>query len=446
MRIQYGWVLALLLVGCQQLQQTQAITNPNKDKKHSAISLTTEKQPEQTIKKSTPLKPSQAQDMWLRITSQMKMRIPDDPKIQYYRSWYLKHPEHLKTVSERAKPFLYLIATKIEQRNMPLELALLPAVESTFDPSAYSYSSAAGLWQFMPATAKTYNLEQDFWYDGRRDVNAATDAALDYLSDLNKQLDGNWENTIAAYNSGGGRVLRAIKQNQKLGKPTDFFSLDLPKETTGYLPKLLALVDVIKRQKQYGIELADIPNKPAVKLVDPQEQLDLSIAASYAGISTQELQHLNPGYSQWMTAPEGTQKLLLPIHTADRFAINANKNKGKGIYHIRYQVKPGDSISVLAHTYHTSSDAIRTANHLANNTIRINQYLLIPSPAEANMKVKAPQSSQVTQAHTVQEGESLWSIAKKNHVSPKTLAQWNNLTANASLRIGQKLVLHSSRS
>ncbi|MDW1632071.1 transglycosylase SLT domain-containing protein, partial [Vibrio sp. Y176] len=196
---------------------------------------------------------------------------------------------------------------------LPMELALLPVVESSFDAFAYSHGSAAGLWQFVPGTGKMMGLEQNYWYDGRRDVAASTDAALDYLVQLNERFDGNWEHAIAAYNSGGGRVSSAIRKNKKLGKPVDFFSLDLPKETSSYVPKLLALADVVANQEKYGIDIPSIPNKPVLTLVDPKEQLDLAIAADYAGIGVKELQSYNPAYNQWSTAPEGPHQLLIPV-------------------------------------------------------------------------------------------------------------------------------------
>ncbi|MDF5688460.1 transglycosylase SLT domain-containing protein, partial [Vibrio parahaemolyticus] len=256
------------------------------------------------------LSPQEQEDVWQRIAMRLDMDIPNHKKVDYYRTWYLKHPNHLYTVSKRATPFLYMITKRIEERGLPMELALLPVVESSFDAFAYSHGSAAGLWQFVPGTGKMMGLEQNYWYDGRRDVAAATDAALDYLVQLNERFDGNWEHAIAAYNSGGGRVSSAIRKNKKLGKPIDFFSLDLPKETSSYVPKLLALADVIANQDKYGLNIPAIPNKPVLTLVDPKEQLDLAIAADYAGIGVKELQSYNPAYNQWSTAPEGPHQLL----------------------------------------------------------------------------------------------------------------------------------------
>lgn len=440
MRIIYSWTLALFLSGCQLLQ-------PATIQDQSTSSLSSD-EPQVTESHQLPLavRRQNQDDLWQRIAMQFEMPVPDEKTINYYRTWYQQHPNHLKVISERAAPFLYLITTKIEQRHLPLELALLPAVESAFDATAYSYSSAAGLWQFVPATGDVYGLTQDFWYDGRRDVAAATDAALDYLTALNKQFNGDWALAIAAYNSGGGRVARAIQHNQSLGKPTDFFSLDLPQETVNYLPKLLALADVIAHPEQYQLTLPPIPNQSAVELIDPQEQMDLSIAADYAGISLQQLQTLNPGYNQWVTAPEGAQQLLIPVDAVERFNHKVRENRGKGMKHLRYQVKAGDTVSVLAQTYHTTSQLIRTANKLSNDMIRIGQDLLIPTPANLNLTVEANTESRRKLAHTVQAGESLWTIAQKNHISTLALAQWNNMNPDDVLQIGQKLVIWQSSS
>ena len=283
MRVQFSWVVVLLLAGCQITQPVDQTTSPNSEEANSPqVQTSTNRthankpvQPAKVLPKVVT--PQQQKDVWQRIAMQLSMDIPEHKSVNYYRTWYLKHPNHLKTVSKRAEPFLYLITEKIEQRGLPLELALLPIVESSFDAFAYSHGSAAGLWQFVPGTGEMYGLEQNFWYDGRRDVDAATDAALDYLTYLNKRFDGNWNHAIAAYNSGGGRISSAIRKNQKAGKATDFFSLDLPTETTGYVPKLLAVADIIANQEKYGITIPAIANKPVLELVDPQEQLDLAI-------------------------------------------------------------------------------------------------------------------------------------------------------------------------
>ncbi|RZQ34356.1 LysM peptidoglycan-binding domain-containing protein [Vibrio vulnificus] len=461
MRFKFSWVFALLLLsGCQSLQtesNTSATPETNASQaKSSQQTAKKVKSSDKTLKNVAPeqpvVTPQTQEDVWQRIAMQLSLEVPDHEKVDYYRTWYLKHPNHLKTVSQRATPFLYLITEKIEARDLPLELALLPVVESSFDPFAYSHGSAAGLWQFVPGTGKMYGLEQNFWYDGRRDVAAATDAALDYLTYLNKRFDGNWNHAIAAYNSGGGRVSSAIRKNNKLGEPTDFFSLDLPKETSGYVPKLLALADIIANQEKYGIDIPAIPNQPVLTLVDPKEQLDLAIAAQYAGLPVKELQSYNPAYNQWSTAPEGPFQLLIPVDKAEQFIAKVEENRGKGMKMVRYKVRSGDTLSVLAEKHNTTSEVIRTANSLNGNNIRVGQYLLIPtsqkdasaytlSAANRLAKTQATARGKYKLTHTVKSGESLWSIAKANKVDHQALAKWNGMGPRDTLRIGQDLVI-----
>ncbi len=459
MRLKYTWALALLLSGCQLTQSDSTSSTPETNKSEQTAKQNAVKaQPgnkSSLAKKSANdapkvLSPQEQEDVWQRIAMQLDMDIPNHKKVDYYRTWYLKHPNHLYTVSKRATPFLYMITKRIEERGLPMELALLPVVESSFDAFAYSHGSAAGLWQFVPGTGKMMGLEQNYWYDGRRDVAAATDAALDYLVQLNERFDGNWEHAIAAYNSGGGRVSSAIRKNKKLGKPIDFFSLDLPKETSSYVPKLLALADVIANQDKYGLNIPAIPNKPVLTLVDPEEQLDLAIAADYAGISVKELQSYNPAYNQWSTAPEGPHQLLIPVEKKETFLTKVEKNRGKGMKVARYKVKSGDSLSVLANKYGTTTKVIRRANGLSNNNIRIGQYLLIPTSTKDDAKYaltaqnrlsKTQSRGQLKLTHVVQSGESLWSIARNNKVSYKSLAKWNGMGPKDPLRVGQKLVI-----
>lgn len=459
MRVKHSWVLALLLTGCQLTQPTdsgEAVapeTNNPTTKQTEPVA-----QPEKPVVKVEPVvTPQTQQDVWQRIAMQLDMPIPDHQLVDYYRTWYLKHPNHLKTVSKRAEPFLYLITDKIEQRGLPLELALLPVVESSFDAFAYSHGSAAGLWQFVPGTGEMYGLKQNFWYDGRRDVPAATDAALDYLTYLNKRFDGDWTHAIAAYNSGGGRVSSAIRKNKKLGKPIDFFSLDLPKETSGYVPKLLALADIVANQEKYGLDIPSISNQQVVELVNPKEQLDLAIAANYAGISVKQLQSLNPAYNQWATAPDGPHQLLLPVENVAQFNNAASQNRGKGMKVVRYKVKSGDSLSVLAQKYNTTANVIRTANNLNGNNIRVGQHLMIPtstrddkayalSASNRLAKTQAKTRGQYKLTHTVRSGDSLWSIARANKVSHQSLAKWNGMGPRDTLRVGQKLVIWKNSS
>lgn len=461
MKFNLSWGLLLLLAGCQITQPTTSVpdseTNSpaapvesvyNQSKLKSAAATVARIKHQQSNSSETP----QTQiDLWQRISMQFSLPVPDNKKVDYYRNWFLKHPGHLQTVAQRAEPFLYLITEKVEQRNFPLELALLPVVESSFDTQAYSQGKAVGLWQFLSGTAKRYGLEQDFWYDGRRDVYASTEAALDYLSYLNQRFDGNWYHAIAAYNSGGGRVSSAIRKNQKANKPTDFFNLSLPKETSSYVPKLLALADVIANREAYGLEIPAIANKPYLKVIEPNEQLDLRIAANYADMNYQTLRALNPGYKQWATSPTGAQRLLVPLEKASLFNQKLAQNRGKGIRYERYRVKSGDSIGVLAQRYNIPTSSLKKTNNLKSNLIRIGQYLLIPTRNPqvttdqqlANLIQSSSSTGQVANqvTHTVQSGDTLWKIARQHKVSHQQIAQWNNIKANSTLKVGQQLVV-----
>lgn len=462
MHKKYSWAFALLLAGCQMTQPDSSSTTTEPTNSPAETATTTTTKP---VSVTTPdvkqapkaLTPQQQEDVWKRIAMQLEMEIPNNAKVDYYRKWYIKHPNHLKTVSQRAQPFLYLITEEIEARDLPLELALLPIVESSFDAFAYSHGSAAGLWQFVPATGKAFGLDQTYWFDGRRDVTLSTNAALDYLTQLNNRFDGNWNHAIAAYNSGGGRVSSAIRKNRNAGKPIDFFSLDLPKETSGYVPKLLALADILANAEKYGVEIPPIPNKPVLELIDPNEQLDLAIAAKYAGISVKELQSYNPAYNQWATAPDGPQTLLLPIDSVEQFNTELEKNRGKGMRLVRYKVKSGDSLSVIAQRHQTTTNVVRNANGLKNNNIRAGQYLLVPTSTKDDSTYSLSASNRLAKTqstsrgnykvtHQVKSGDSLWSIAKANKVSHQSLAKWNGMGPRDTLRVGQELVIWKNAS
>lgn len=460
MKKPFSWAMLLLLAGCQLTQSNRDVSSDSQEGNitNSAKSneVVSSSQPRvkvvPQVESTNTLSPAEVDDLWQRIRMQFSLSVPDNQTVDYYRKWYIKHPGHLETVAERATPFLYLITEKIEQRNMPLELALLPIVESSFDVFAYSYGRAAGLWQFVPGTGKLYGLKQNYWYDGRRDVNAATDAALDYFEALHNQFN-DWNNAIAAYNSGEGRVARSIKSNLKKGKPTDFFALSLPKETSSYVPKLLALADVIANKEKYGLNLPKIANKPALQLVDPNKQLDLAIAAQLAGISIKELQSYNPGFNRWSTAPNGPYNLLIPTANVSLFEKSLKEYKGNGLKLVRYQVKSGDSLINLAKKNNTTPTVIKKANALPSNLIRVGQYLMIPTSVKdedtyelsvANRLAKIQSQArgnkyQVT--YTVKSGDNLWGIAKKQNVSYNELARWNGMSPRDPLKVGKKLVV-----
>ncbi|CAM3857208.1 LysM peptidoglycan-binding domain-containing protein [Rheinheimera salexigens] len=407
---------------------------------------------------SNQLDAAELEDLWQRIQYQLSFEVPQTRPIVEQRNLYTASQTYLDRISTRAQPFLYYIVQELEKRNMPLELALLPIVESAFDPYAYSHASAAGMWQFMPATGKRFGLKQNFWYDGRNDVITSTNAALDYLKYLHDTLEGDWLNAIAAYNSGEGRIMRAIKLNKKRRLPTDFWSLDLPAETTAYVPKLLALVDILKRPDDFDVVWKFIANEPKLSLVEVDNQIDLTIAAKMAGISVAELQALNPGFKQWATDPEGPHALVLPIAAEQQFQSQlAQTPERDWLRWQRYTVVKGDTLGKIAQQHNTAVNAIQRINKLSNNTIRLGQHLLIPSTAEGDVNssiAKASQLNDRANAHTIDQpniskktqytikhGDTLWDLSREYKVSVDDIAKWNGINKNAGLKLGQKIVI-----
>lgn len=392
-------------------------------------------------------------NLWKHAASQFEFEIPDNARLTAQKKWYLKHPSYMQRVSNRAAPFLYHIVTEIEKRDIPMEIALLPIVESAFDPFAYSHGSAAGMWQFISGTGKRFGLKQTWWYDGRRDVIASTQGALDYLTYLHKFFDGNWLHALAAYNSGEGRVRRAIRKNQKAGKPTDFWSLDLPRETRAYVPKLLALADILANHENYNFAWPKVENAKVIEIVDIGSQIDLGFAADLAGLSLKELSALNPGFSRWATDPDGPHSLVLPSHIADNFGKALAKIDTRDrLNWERHKIQRGDSLLKLAKQYHTTVDIIKSINNLRSNTIRQGDFLLVPVALKqlddyvfsddqrlAALQNKSRKGQQIK--HVVKSGDTFWDLARKYDTSTRQLAKWNGMAPKDMLHPGQELVV-----
>ena len=392
-------------------------------------------------------------DLWQEIRDKFTFDIPENSRLISQRNWYAKHPSYLDRVAKRAEPFLYYIVQELEKNNMPLELTLLPIVESAFDPFAYSHGRASGMWQFVPGTGKRFGMKQNWWYDGRRDVMASTEGAIAYLKYLNKYFKGDWLLALAAYNSGEGRVRRAMKNNARKNKPTDFWSLDLPKETRAYVPKLLALADIIKRPDDFNVKLYEIENKAVLTQVDIGSQLDLAKAAQLAGLSLPELQRLNPGFNRWSTDPNGPHRLLIPIHKKEQFVTGLSKlTKKDRLAWQRYQIKNGDSLGEIAQKFNTSIELIQQVNSVNGTQIRAGKYLLIPVAARSldsyilsqNQRLATKQSSKrqgVKSVHIVKSGDTLWDLSQKYKVSSRSIAKWNGMAPKDYIKPGQKLVI-----
>lgn len=394
-------------------------------------------------------------DIWNRIRAGFVFETYDNPRIDQQLKWFASHQEYLDRVVERADPYMHYIVKTLEENNIPLEIALLPIVESAFKPFAYSHGRASGIWQFIPSTGKLYGLQQNWWYDGRRDVYASTQAAVKLLNNLQKEFNGDWMLALAAYNSGSGNVRRAISYNKKRGKPTDFFSLRLPPETKSYVPKLLALKRLVADPTKYNITLQPIADTPYLERVELDSQIDLALAAELADIELETLYQLNPGYNRWATSPEGANHLLLPLDNIDIFKSNLSEYPPeKRINWVRHQIKQGETISTIAAKYHVSTNTIKRVNHLRSNQLRAGHSLTIPvaskSPSSytlsASQRKKALQNtphSGIKVTHIVQSGDTLWDIAQRHNVGVRSLAKWNGMAPRDPLSVGQQLIIWS---
>ncbi len=392
-------------------------------------------------------------DLWDRVRAGFALPRRSHPRIERELAWLRRHPDYLDRVADRARPYLHFIVEEVERRGMPLEIALLPVVESAFQPFAYSHGRAAGIWQFIPSTGRRFGLRQTWWYDGRRDVYASTHAALDLLQRLHREFDGDWLLALAAYNSGSGTVHKAVRRNRRRGKPADFFSLRLPRETRGYVPKLLALKQLVEDPAAHGITLKSIPDEPYFARVELDSQIDLALAAELAGIDLEELYRLNPGFNRWATDPDGPHHLLLPLERVEPFRrALAQLPPERRLRWVRHRVRPGETLITIARRYRTTVATIKRVNRLRGNLIRAGRGLTIPvaSRSRKAYTLSADQRRARTQnrprggqrvVHRVQPGDTLWDLARRYGVGVRQLARWNAMSPRDPLRPGQRLVI-----
>ena len=391
-----------------------------------------------------------APDLFDRIRRGFVIGDVDHATVDQEQRWFAGHPAYLDRTFKRGERYLYHIVNELEARNMPLELALLPVVESAFNPVAYSRARAAGLWQFIPATGRRYGLKQNWYYDGRRDVVAATTAALDYLQFLVNEFDGDWLLAVAAYNCGEMNVTRAIARNRAAGKPIDFFSLKLPRETRAYVPKLLAMRRIVADPTSHNLAFAPIPNEAYFARVELAGQIDLHVAADLADVAEEELLALNPAFNHWVTDPDGPHHLLVPVNReAQLVAGLVDLPPEKRVRIVYHHVRSGDTLGAIATHYGVSVAALRTANKLRGSVIHPGQDLLITAAPRGDVRMaaadiepaqaEAPRRSPAIAKHTVRRGDTLWSIARSRGVSLSTLASTNGLSSNDTLSVGQVL-------
>ena len=397
-------------------------------------------------------------EIWHRIQDQLTLdRNLTKKSVNDRLKWYARNQEYLDRVAERATPYLYHIVETVEKRGLPIELALLPIVESAYNPFAYSPSHASGIWQFIPGTGRLYGLKQNWWYDGRRDIWAATNAALDYLEKLHREFHGDWLLALAAYNTGEKNVARAINRNKKAGKPTDFWSLRLHRETRGYVPSLLAVAEIVANPGKYNISLKPITNRRYFARVNTESQIDLATVAELTGLSMDEIYNLNPAINRWATDPEGPHYLLLPVNKEDIFKQNlAILPVDSRIKWQQHHIKNGDTLGGIANTYHTDVRTLKAINNLRGNLIRTGHSLLIPVARQPLKNYTMSLDSRKFRGlkrtndgekylYTIRRGDTLWDIGRNYGVSIKQLCSWNNITPGHILRPGKQLAVRVSQ-
>ena len=387
-----------------------------------------------------PLRQDEPHTLWTRIRDgfQLDPALIDSPRVDQQRLHFASQARYFEITSERAQRYLHYVVEELDKRGMPLELALLPFVESGYNPMIYSRSQAAGIWQFIPSTGRVFSLRQDDMYDGRQDITASTHAALDYLTRLNEMFDGDWMLAVAAYNCGEGCVGRAVKRNQSLGLPADYWNLQLPGETMNYVPRLLALAQIVSTPEQYGIQLPVLDDEPYFAQITIKRPLDLLKAAELASISADEMRYLNPAFKYRVATPHKPYQLLVPVAQAEQFsAALANLPDSERVPYSRYKVRQGDTLSQIARSHGSSVAALRQTNSLEGNLINVGQTLMVPQGSSAPLAAAPTPAAQRT--YTVQSGDSLYSIARRFGVQVRQLQAWNGV--DTLLKPGQQLTL-----
>ncbi len=376
-------------------------------------------------------------DLWVDIRRGFQLdRHTDEQRVQQELGWFERHPSYLQNMHPRLARHLAYIYQQVQARGLPSELALLPIVESALDPYAFSHGGAAGLWQFIPSTAKRFGLQRNWWYDGRRDPVAATDAALDYLESLHDRF-GDWYLALAGYNAGEGNVIRAQRRARS---DAGFFDLKLPRETSAYVPRLLALAELVASPDRLNITLPTVTPEVPFTVVDTGSQLDLSVASRVTGIDLDTLYLWNPALNQWSTPPSGPHHLLLPREDAQKAAAQiAAVPASQRVQWLRVTVKPGDTLSGLASRHRTDVASLKRANNLRGTTITAGDTLLIPKTPEALSNTIVNRAEGTT--YVVRSGDSLWTISKAHNIPVNTLMKTNHVGPKDYLRVGQKLTL-----
>lgn len=398
-----------------------------------------------------PMQPKE-RDLWNRIRAGFAMPDLDSSLVTAKEKQYLQNPEYLKRMFERAGKYLYFIVDEVERRGMPLELALLPFVESAMNPVALSSAKAAGLWQFIPSTGKVYNLSQNWWVDNRRDVVQSTQAALDYLQKIYEMHDRDWFLALASYNWGEYAVARAVKHNRARGLPTDYLSLSMPRETRHYVPKLMAIKNIVANAAELGIQLPPMANKPYFVTIEKTRPIDLKLAARFAGMTVEEFVALNPAHNRPVIAASKNNQLKLPIDRVDAFVEAVEKHGGdkKPLASWQpYTIKPSETLESVATRQGVGVTELRTANGLrSGQKILAGTRILVPHTTVTNeSEIESFVAPRVVERidhppgyHRVGKRDTIDKVARRYGLSVATLMSWNKL-GKAAVRPGQSLLV-----
>ncbi len=383
-------------------------------------------------------------DLWERIRVDLSWQTMESPQVDSARQQFLRQPNYLPDIANRADYYLFYIVEEIEKRDMPMEIALIPMIESSLNPLASGPAGAAGLWQIMPATGIHLGLERNARYDGRKDLQDSTTVALDYLEALYDEFDEDWLLALAAYNSGAGNVARAREANEAKGLNTDFWSLNLPGHTREYVPKLIALAQIVADPERFGVDIPAVDNAPAFEIADTGKPMEMTQAAKLAGVDIDILRALNPGQLGKSTAPNQSGEILLPVGTRNRFEYNiAQLTPEELVQWQTYRIKTGDNLGDIARRFDIDVAALQEVNGIRGSSIRAGDTLKIPGEGDViGSQNQAANDVATSQEYLVCRGDSLSRIARKFKVPVKDIIAWNALQPGAYLHPGQKLTVH----
>lgn len=381
-----------------------------------------------------------ALDVWERIRRGYAVPNLNSPLVDKWTAYYAAHPQSLQRMADRSGKYLYYIVDEINRRGLPTELALLPFVESAYNPNAYSSARASGLWQFIPSTGTAFNLEQNYWRDQRRDPIASTNAALDYLEYL-FEFQGDWFLAFASYNWGEGSVKRAIARNVAAGKPADYRYLKMPAETANYVPKLQAIKNIIANPAKYAVVLPIVDNDPYFVTISKDRDIDLAVAAKLAEMSIEDFSELNPSFNQGVIMADLKPEIILPLDKAPLYLANLAAYEGDLTSWKKYPARQGESLNEIAKKFNVSAPAIRRANNMNRGLVSVPsaQVVIIPGPtADVNLATAEVTRRSGTQTYRVRRGDTLSGIARRHKTSVRNLRQLNNIKGS-TLRVGQRL-------